>query len=154
MEIPLAIRDWSNAQQSFESHPGRVERASIRDTLCNQFCLMDTQSAVDRTECLFFGRVSVMVLSFGTTPELEFIPGLGKIAKVSISFRSLLPFGIPFHSSTHMASMLSACKDEWACSSPHGHHQELLSGSNHILGQNSRGWERSPPSTSPLLRDQ
>ena len=33
MEIPLAIRDWSDAQQSFESHSGRVERASTRDTL-------------------------------------------------------------------------------------------------------------------------
>jgi len=31
MEIPLAIRDWSNAQQSSESHPGRVERVSTRD---------------------------------------------------------------------------------------------------------------------------
>lgn len=33
MEIPLAIRDRSNAQQSFEGGPGRVERASTRDTL-------------------------------------------------------------------------------------------------------------------------
>ena len=33
MEMPLGIRDWSNAQQSFERHPGRVERASTRDML-------------------------------------------------------------------------------------------------------------------------
>jgi len=39
---------------------------------------------MDRTGRLFFGRVSVMALALGTTPELEFMPGLGKIAKVRI----------------------------------------------------------------------
>ena len=116
---------------------------------------MYAQSAVDRTGRLFFGRVSVMALALGTTPELEFMPGLSKAALVSILVPLLLPFfRILFHSSTDIASMLSACKGKSAFSSPHGHHQKPLSGSNHFLGQNSREWERSLPSTLPFLRDQ
>ena len=49
--------------------------------------------------------------------------------------------------------MLSACKDKWAVSSPYGYHQKPLSGSSRFLGQNSREWERPPPSTLPFLRD-
>ena len=45
---------------------------------------MYARSAVDRTGRLFFGRVSVMALALGTTPESEFMPGLGKVAKVRI----------------------------------------------------------------------
>src|SRR5258706_4936036 len=115
---------------------------------------MYARSAVDRTGRLFFGRVSVMALALGTTPELEFMPGLSKIAKVSIPVSLFLTFGILFHPTTDMASMVSACKDKSAFSSPHGHHQKPLSGSNHFLGQNSLASERSPPSTLPFLRDQ
>ena len=117
--------------------------------------LMYAQSAVDRTGRLFFGRVSVMALALGTTPELEFMPGLSKAASVSTLVPLFLPFfGTRFHPSTDTASTLSACKDKSAFSSPHGHHQRPLSGSNHFLGQNLREWERSPPSTLPFLQDQ
>ena len=54
---------------------------------CNRL-LMYARSAVDTTARLFCGRVSVMAVAFGTTlgttPELEFMPGLGKTAKVRI----------------------------------------------------------------------
>jgi len=59
-------------------------RGRVPETRYYYRLLMYARSAVDRTGRLFFGRVSVMALALGTTPESEFMPGLGKISKVSI----------------------------------------------------------------------
>ena len=48
-----------------------------------------------RTGRLFFGRVSVMALALGTTPESEFMLGLSKISGVSILAPPSEPFSIP-----------------------------------------------------------
>jgi len=125
---------------------GRVSRTRYYYPLLNH-----ARSTVYRTGRLFFGRVSVMALALGTTPESEFMPGLNKFSEVSTHIR-LFIFGLLETSKT--PSMSSACKGKLGFSSLHGPHQKPLSGLNRFLGQNSREWARSPLSTLPFLRGQ
>jgi hypothetical protein len=67
-------------------------KGRVPDTRYCYRLLMYAQCTVDRTGRLFFGRVSVMALALGTTPESEFKPGLGKIAQVGTLDRLFLGF--------------------------------------------------------------
>src|SRR5258706_1781279 len=60
---------------------GRVPETRI----CNRL-LMSARSTMARTGRLFFGRLRLLALGLVTTSQLEFMPELGKIAKLRIKF--------------------------------------------------------------------